>query len=358
MKLIIQPDQGAAPVLAAITSAKRTLDIAIFRFDHKDLERALIQAISDGVAVRALIACTNRRGEQRLRALESRLLAAGAVVARTNNDLERYHGKYLIVDRAKLYVLGFNFTTADLHATRSFGLVTTKPKIVEDALHLFEADSTRRVFAAKSRSFVVSPLNARLRLSEFLAGAKHELTIYDPEVSDPEMVKILLNRAEAGVKIRVIGKWNLRDRRIALRPCHPLRLHVRAIVRDRESIFIGSQSLRRLELDRRREVGLLIQSLALASQISEIFEHDWECAKDVEMPAHKVAKKIAKAVVKDLAPVAPVLEEVSGLTPAELKVDGIKVEQAVKEAVKKAVCEVVQEAVIEQKNVPPHGDSQ
>ena len=34
-----------------------------------------------------------------------------------------------------------------------------------------------------------------------------------------------------------------------------LRLHVRAIVRDRKAAFVGSQSLRKLELDKRREVG-------------------------------------------------------------------------------------------------------
>ncbi len=36
------------------------------------------------------------------------------------------------------------------------------------------------------------------------------------------------------------------------------RLHVRAIIRDGAAAFVGSQSLRKLELDGRREVGLII----------------------------------------------------------------------------------------------------
>ena len=35
MKLIVEPADGVAPLLAAIKNAKRSVDIAIFRFDHK-----------------------------------------------------------------------------------------------------------------------------------------------------------------------------------------------------------------------------------------------------------------------------------------------------------------------------------
>ena len=50
------------------------------------------------MVVRALIAHTNRGGEKSLRKLELRLLDAGVTVARTADDLPRYHGKMMIVD--------------------------------------------------------------------------------------------------------------------------------------------------------------------------------------------------------------------------------------------------------------------
>jgi phosphatidylserine/phosphatidylglycerophosphate/cardiolipin synthase-like enzyme len=50
---------------------------------------------------------------------------------------------------------------------------------------------------------------------------------------------------------------------------------VRAIVRDGMRAFVGSQSLRRIELDKRREVGVLITNSAVARQLREIFEADW-----------------------------------------------------------------------------------
>src|ERR1700680_2025563 len=71
MKLLVQPDDGATPLVKAIQGARTSIDILIFRFDRKDIERALLNAVGRGVRVRALIAYTNRGGEKNLRALET-----------------------------------------------------------------------------------------------------------------------------------------------------------------------------------------------------------------------------------------------------------------------------------------------
>src|SRR6478736_1915689 len=104
MKLIIGPADGVAPLLAAIKSAKKSIEIAIFRFDRKDIEAALKAAAAKGVRVTALIAFASRGGEKSLRKLELRFLEAGIIVARTSDDLVRYHAKYLVIDRRVLYV--------------------------------------------------------------------------------------------------------------------------------------------------------------------------------------------------------------------------------------------------------------
>src|SRR5690348_17786428 len=105
LRLLVQPDDGVAPLLAAIKSAKKSIEIVIFRFDRKEIETALKAAVQRGVFVHALIAYANRGGEQHLRQLELRLLDEGVTVARTANDLVRYHDKMLLIDRTILYVL-------------------------------------------------------------------------------------------------------------------------------------------------------------------------------------------------------------------------------------------------------------
>jgi len=130
VKLIIQPDHGVAPLLAGIKSAKKRIDVAIFRFDQKEIEKALEAAVSRGVSVHALIANTNRGGEKNLRKLEKRFLDSGVTVARTADDLLRYHDKIMIIDRRVLYVLSFNFTHLDIDHSRGFGIITKNAKSV------------------------------------------------------------------------------------------------------------------------------------------------------------------------------------------------------------------------------------
>ena len=89
------------------------------------------------------------------------------------------------------------------------------------------------------------------------------------------MIRLLNQRVKAGVDVRVIGKVGKRggDLRVQKLPGH--RLHVRAMIRDGDTAFVGSQSLRALELDARREVGLIVKDPKVVKRMLEVFEEDW-----------------------------------------------------------------------------------
>jgi phosphatidylserine/phosphatidylglycerophosphate/cardiolipin synthase-like enzyme len=277
VKLIIQPDAGITPVVQAIRTAKRSIAIAIFRFDRDEIEKALAAAVTRGVTVRALIAHTNRGGENRLRKLEQRLLEAGVTVTRTADDLLRYHGKYLVADEM-LHVFGFNFTKLDIDKSRSFGISTRDKRSVQEALKLFQADVSRQTYHPTRSNLVVSPETSREQLSKFLEGARKELAIYDEKISDPAMVKILKERIGKNVRVRVIGDLKGPDGGVEVRRLKSTRVHVRAIIRDGTRAFVGSQSLRKDELGSRREVGLLISNPTVTRRLMQVFESDWEDA--------------------------------------------------------------------------------
>jgi cardiolipin synthase len=274
VELIVQPDDGFEPIRAAIEAAKESVDITIFRFDLKPVEKAIEAAVSRGVVVRALIAHTNSGGERRLRQLEQRMLGAGVTVSRTSDDLVRYHGKLMIVDGAQLHVYGFNFTRIDTQS-RSFGIITQDRRCVQEAVRLFEADAMRQDFEPELDSLVVSPENARELLATFIKRAKKQLLIYDPKLSDPQMIRLLTQRIKAGVDVRVIGKVGKRGGALKAEKLTVGRLHVRAMVRDGDTVFVGSQSLRALELDGRREIGLIVKDAKAVKRLVEVFEDDW-----------------------------------------------------------------------------------
>jgi cardiolipin synthase len=275
MKLLVQPDDGVAPLLEAIEGAKSSIDLYIFRLTYPAVERALADAVSRGVVVRTLIAHLNGSGEDALRKLELRLLGLGATVSRTDEDLLRYHGKMMIVDRRMLYVLGYNFNRKDIERSRSLGVATDRADLVAEALRLFQADFDRKVYTPGLEAFVVSPLNSRAALLELIEGAREQLLIYDSRLSDNQMQRVLERQAMKGVEVRVIGKVEKDLREVSVRKYGADRLHVRAIVRDGERVFIGSQSLRRAELERRREIGIIFDDARVASQIATIFDEDW-----------------------------------------------------------------------------------
>src|SRR5215510_5806211 len=356
MKLIVQPNHGMAPLIKAIKRAKKSIEIVIFRFDELAIERALIAAVERGVFVHALIAFTNRGGEKSLRRLEMRFLAKGITVARTADDLVRYHGKILLVDGKELFVLAHNFTHLDIERSRSFGIVTRNTKLVQEAARLFECDTKRQKYHSQSAKLVVSPANARQRLAAFLKGAKRELLIYDIKISDPSMLRILEERKQAGVDVRIIG-YVAKGEQLAARSLRNLRLHARVIIRDRKQAFIGSQSLRRVELDRRREIGIVVDSPRIVNELIEIFQNDWktplskesEKRKDIQMPSlNDKPKALAKVVAKKI-PVAPVVRQVAQVIhkAADVELDRQEVKETVEQAVKSALKKAVKKATAE-----------
>jgi phosphatidylserine/phosphatidylglycerophosphate/cardiolipin synthase-like enzyme len=296
VKLVVQPDDGVTPLVKAIQRARTSISLVVFRFDRIDLEKALAAAVARGVAVRVLIAHTNGGGEKRLRKLEPRLLEAGVTVTRTADDLPRYHGKMMIVDDT-LFVLGFNYTRQDVEQSRSFGLITRDSKLVKEAGALFDADSTRQPYSPGHDRFVVSPDTSRDRLTALISKARKQVLVYDERISDKLVLRLLRARAEAGVEIRVIGRMTKPVPGIATGTLADMRLHVRAIICDGTTAFVGSQSLRKAELDERREIGLIVKDARIAGRMRGVFEADWALVKrsKADAPAEEDAEASAAA---------------------------------------------------------------
>ena len=203
-------------------------------------------------------------------------------------------------------------------------------------------------------------------LGTFLKRAKRQLLIYDPKISDKEMLRILQERAKAGVEIKVIGSV-AGHAPFAVQNLGSPRLHTRTIIRDRRQAFVGSQSLRTAELDARREVGLIIQDAKAVTKLVNTFETDWAstCEKNAPAPpkepgapkdepvtiSAKEAEKAIQVLTKELDPLAVSVKKAVRKAVAKagndvLHDEGVKdtMKKVVKKAVKEAVKEAVQDA--------------
>jgi hypothetical protein len=178
------------------------------------------------------------------------------------------------------------------------------------------------------------------------------------------MIRLLEARARAGVAVKIIGRISAQSTILPEPVTLNIRLHTRSIIRDGSWAFVGSQSLRALELDSRREVGVIFRDPKVVSRFARVFRADWETggtagagevtaeelAESDSASASKVAKKVAKAVANDLNPVTPFVEmtvrELSTAAP-DVNLNEEEIEATVRNAVKDAVRQVVRDFVEE-----------
>jgi phosphatidylserine/phosphatidylglycerophosphate/cardiolipin synthase-like enzyme len=127
------------------------------------------------------------------------------------------------------------------------------------------------------------------------------LLIYDDRLTDNAMIRLLAERAAKGVDIRILGRLE--------KPIEGVRvekyagtLHLRAIVQDGRRAFVGSQSLRRLELEARREVGVIFRDASVIARMTAVFEEDWaQTAGQAESAKARLAEARAAAASRRAA---------------------------------------------------------
>jgi phosphatidylserine/phosphatidylglycerophosphate/cardiolipin synthase-like enzyme len=104
------------------------------------------------------------------------------------------------------------------------------------------------------------------------------------------MLKLLVEKMKSGVDVKIIGrveaKWALKGEKFPGK-----RFHIRAIVRDGKRAFLGSQSLRKLELEKRREIGVICDDRKTVKQMKAVFDDDWSRTDSGKKAAKKTERK-------------------------------------------------------------------
>jgi hypothetical protein len=143
---------------------------------------------------------------------------------------------------------------------------------------------------------------------------------------------------------------------VKVRELHSLRLHTRTMIRDAREAFVGSQSLRALELDQRREVGVVVRDAHVVKALQTTFESDWEGKRSAIRPAEPAEleateptqdeKKTAQILLKELRPVALTVKRAVKKVAAQAGDQAIH-DEVLSHTVKKIVKKAVKAAVIE-----------
>ena len=190
----------------------------------------------------------------------------------------------MTIDNRQSLILTFNPTQKNMHYARDFGLFVRDDEITTELNRLFDADWRGEPFQPSDSPLVISPSGSREKLLELLASAERSIRIMDAKLRDKEVTDLLLAKAAAGCAVKIISQnpgLTTTGASLQVKKLSRYKLHAKCILVDSERFFIGSQNLRKSSLERRREVGIMVQDLGMGQKIARVFDEDWASATDL-----------------------------------------------------------------------------
>jgi phosphatidylserine/phosphatidylglycerophosphate/cardiolipin synthase-like enzyme len=286
--LLIEPSDGVRPLIGVIDRTQRSLYVECYILTDRQIIRALERAAAQDVAVRVLLEPHPLGMGTQPRRVADELAAAGVSVRWTRRAFALTHAKFMVSDDRVTVIASANFSHAGFHGNRDLVLIDREPSDVRLASSVFRADWDGSTPGAFDANVVMSPDNARARISSLVRDARHSVAIYAEELGDGGVERLLAATGRHGVLVRIIlaagqstsqASW-LVAHGVAVRSLSRPYVHAKMILVDERESFVGSENLSTQSLDLNRELGVLVRG-SIVRRLEETFEADWKRATPV-----------------------------------------------------------------------------
>jgi cardiolipin synthase A/B len=299
--LIVLPDDTAKPILDAITSATRSLNIRMFLFTDPTLLKAVVAAKHRGVHVRVMLNPARRSGESENEESRKTLVAAGIEVRDSSPAFALTHQKSMVIDETAGFVESLNWETRDLTETRDYAVVTTHKVEVQEMLKCFHADWAHKKFEPDPQSRLIwCPNNGRERIAEFIDSAKDTLWLQNERYQDTVIVERLVRAAKRGVRVHIMarpphtlkkeklvegvgGLRIMRDVGAKIHRLKGMKLHGKMLLADEQRAIVGSINLSPGSFDARRELAIDTDAHHVVHRLRHTSHHDWEHSREIDL---------------------------------------------------------------------------
>lgn len=287
LEVSVLPDAGATPFVSVLARATRSIRVMVYQMGNGPIIDTLEAKARAGVKVQIILDVAQKDTNEKYMV---RLQAAGANVIWSDTRFQFMHAKVIVVDEAEAVVSTGNYAAFRMNMERNFVVRDSDPADVDVLVKLFDADFARQEPDLTCTRLLVSPVNAKQRLLDFIATAKTEIVVESMQLADDDVRDALAARKAAGVDVRVLladPSWIdanasaatfLAAHGIAARHMKEPGVHVKAVVVDGEAAYAGSVNLSWTSLTKNREVGLLVTESANVGAMHATFEKDWATA--------------------------------------------------------------------------------
>ena len=233
--LVIEPDDGRGPIIAAIAGATDNIRLTIYEITDlqsvpqnppappDSIVRALVEKSRRGVPVRMIVdqnQYNNGSSAQAIQQTVAVLRTAGVAVRLSSTAFCYTHQKTFVIDgptaadpglQGTAIVMSLNLMPGYFGATRDYAVITRDPAIVREATRVFDSDfalvdpkeacspahlatetypppypSDTPSLAAPD--LVWSPVSSKGKLLQLIGRARKSLTLATEELGDNEMV--------------------------------------------------------------------------------------------------------------------------------------------------------------------------
>jgi len=301
--LIVQPDDGVAPVLDFIRLAKESLLIKQFTFSQPEIMQAVVDRKNAGVKVRVMLNPKRSGGDRANDATFEFFKAAGVEIKWASPKFYVTHEKSIVVDGRAVLIATFNLCEKYFTLTRDYGVIVQEPAKVAQVAEGFQADWDERDdwHPSPASGLLWSNNNSREAMSRFIDSAKHTLEVQHPKFVDATILDRISEAAHRGVEVRVlcggkhgISDWDILDTFSSLRLMRRLgvkvhkqknlRLHAKLLLADDSHAIVGSMNIDRSAFDLRRELGTRVSDPGVITRLLSVFNEDWETSHRYEAP--------------------------------------------------------------------------
>jgi cardiolipin synthase len=291
VSLIVEPDQGVAPVLEMIEGASSSVDLVIYELNDPQIENALVADERRGISVRVLLGGGYKGASSTFNLDAYDIFSSNGVPVRwTPAYFSLTHQKTFIFDRNRALIMSFNLVPKYYPTGRDFGIVDSDRKDVSAIENTFDADWDGNNSKANGGDDLVWSPGSEAAMISFINGARQSLEIYNEEISDMPVVFALIRAAQRSVDVLVdmtySSQWQNAFEELDTAGAHirtydesaPLYIHAKMIVADGARAFVGSENFSPTSLDENRELGIMITDKEIIASLMKTFGADWSGA--------------------------------------------------------------------------------
>ncbi|HWC36782.1 MAG TPA: phospholipase D-like domain-containing protein [Mycobacteriales bacterium] len=287
-RLIVEPDDGMAPIYALLSSPRRSLDLTMYELDDPTAEQILASDAGRGVRVRVIL---DRRLERvRNQPAYDYLSRRGAHVAWSSPRYFATHEKAFVIDGRTAVIMSLNLTARYYATSRDAAVVDVDRVDVAAIESVFTADLRGQGAVPPADDLVWSPGQSWADVLAMIGRARSSVALESEELTSPAVVSALLAAARRGVQVSVAmtysDKWRpafaaltrVGARIRVMYGERPLYLHAKLIAVDAGRpggmAFVGSENLSDASLLHDRELGLVLLAPRLVQRVAAVIGSD------------------------------------------------------------------------------------